>query len=102
MTDREREDFEAAVKRASGLEYLSPYDAMLHGWLAGRSALATEAQPPADTVTLGREEYEAVLSAGEALIARWDSPLWKDLPHTAEYIEDLREAITAARTGKDE
>lgn len=32
--------------------------------------------------------------AASAVIDRWNSPLWKDLPHTAEYIHDLEKALT--------
>ena len=32
-------------------------------------------------------------TAAQALIDRWDSPLWKDQPHTAEYIAELRKAL---------
>lgn len=31
--------------------------------------------------------------ASKAVVARWDSPLWKDQPHTADYIHALRTAI---------
>lgn len=31
--------------------------------------------------------------AAQAVIDRWDSPAWKDRPHTAEYIEGLRKAL---------
>jgi len=31
--------------------------------------------------------------AAQALIDRWDSPAWKDQPHTAEYILILRKAL---------
>ena len=33
--------------------------------------------------------------AAQALIDRWDSPDWKDQPHTAEYIAELRKALDA-------
>ena len=33
--------------------------------------------------------------ASQKLIDRWDSPLWKDQPHTANYIHALREALAA-------
>lgn len=32
-------------------------------------------------------------AAGEALVLRWDSPGWKDVPHTAVFIEALRAVI---------
>ena len=35
--------------------------------------------------------------AAQALINRWDSPAWKDQPHTADYIEELRKALDAER-----
>lgn len=33
--------------------------------------------------------------AAQAVIDRWDSPAWKDQPHTAEYILALRKALDA-------
>ena len=33
--------------------------------------------------------------AAQALIERWDSPAWKDQPHTANYIAELRKALDA-------
>ena len=33
--------------------------------------------------------------AAQAVIDRWDAPSWKDQPHTAEYIEELRKALDA-------
>jgi len=33
--------------------------------------------------------------AAQAVIDRWDSPAWKDQPHTAEYIAELRRALDA-------
>lgn len=37
-----------------------------------------------------------LLEASKALVARWDTPLWKDVPSTAEYINELRTAISEA------
>ena len=34
---------------------------------------------------------------GMALVERWDTPLWKDAPHTAVYIHALRDAIQKGR-----
>ena len=31
----------------------------------------------------------------QAVIDRWDAPSWKDQPHTAEYIAELRKALDA-------
>jgi len=31
--------------------------------------------------------------AAQSVIDRWNSPAWKDQPHTAEYINELRKAL---------
>lgn len=33
--------------------------------------------------------------AAQALVDRWDTPLWKDAPHTGKYIDALRAALSA-------
>jgi hypothetical protein len=39
----------------------------------------------------------AMLSmTGESVVARWDSPLWKDAPATAIFINELRHALAAS------
>jgi hypothetical protein len=37
-----------------------------------------------------------LIAAAKAVVERWDTPLWKDVPHTAEYINRLRAAIPGA------
>ena len=32
-------------------------------------------------------------TAAQALVDRWDTPLWKDTPHTGKYIDALRAAL---------
>jgi hypothetical protein len=34
--------------------------------------------------------------AAQALVDRWDTPLWKDAPHTGQYIDALRAALAQA------
>ena len=36
-------------------------------------------------------------TAAQAVIDRWDTPLWKDVPATAEYIGRLRAALAAGK-----
>lgn len=33
--------------------------------------------------------------AAQALVDRWDTPLWKDAEHTGKYIDALRAALSA-------
>ena len=40
---------------------------------------------------------EKLLEAAKVVIERWDSPLWKDLPHTGEFIHKLREAVEGSK-----
>lgn len=42
------------------------------------------------------EQMRALRAAAQAVVDRWDSPLWKDLPHTGEFIARLREALDGA------
>lgn len=51
-----------------------------------RNLLAAALQPEAD---------EALRTAAQAVVDRWDTPLWKDVPSTAEYIGRLRVALAA-------
>jgi hypothetical protein len=39
---------------------------------------------------------QELVDAAKAVIERWESPLWKNLPHTGEYIHRLRQAVDAA------
>ncbi len=38
-------------------------------------------------------QNQAMRLAAQAVIDRWDSPVWKDVPHTAEYINELRNVL---------
>jgi len=40
------------------------------------------------------------LVSAQALVDRWETPMWKDASHTAKYIDDLKKAINKA-TGKE-
>ena len=39
------------------------------------------------------ERMTKLCDAALAVIAKWDSPAWKDLPHTGALINDLRDAL---------
>ena len=41
-----------------------------------------------------------LISAAKAVIERWDSPNWKDQPHTGEFIHRLRQAVEKAEGRK--
>ena len=41
-----------------------------------------------------------LVAAAKAVIDRWDTPHWKDVPATAEYIARLRNAVNAANSVK--
>jgi hypothetical protein len=41
-----------------------------------------------------------LVETAQAVIDRWDSPHWKDLPHTANYINALRQALSTHLASK--
>lgn len=43
------------------------------------------------------EDLEEMVETAKDVIARWDSPLWKDQPHTGVFIDKLRAAIAKAQ-----
>ena len=46
-----------------------------------------------EQVTKLRTENIKLRTAAQAVIDRWDTPLWKDVPATAVFIEQLRAAL---------
>ena len=42
---------------------------------------------------------DGLLAAAQAVVERWDTPLWKDAPATAGYINALRAAVAARLEG---
>ena len=46
--------------------------------------------------SIGKQRDE-LLKALEAIIERWDTPLWKDVPHTGNYINAARIVVAKAK-----
>ena len=54
-----------------------------------------ELSPERTTYIASRMEHEwPLVEAAQAVVDRWDTPLWKDVPHTGEFIGKLREALS--------
>lgn len=51
---------------------------------------------PASVLDLRRQRDE-LLAAAKTVVARWDTPLWKDVPATATFINELRAAIAKVK-----
>jgi len=51
---------------------------------------------PKAAYTIERQaaEIERLRGAAQALIDRWETPLWKDVPATAVFIANLKAALT--------
>lgn len=49
-----------------------------------------------------KEQRDELLEALEAIIERWDTPLWKDAPHTGNYINAARLVVAKAHGITDE
>jgi hypothetical protein len=46
-------------------------------------------------IELEKLRQAPLIKAAQAVIDRWDTPLWKDAPATGRYINDLRKALAA-------
>ena len=55
-----------------------------------------------ETVNALQGRCDELLSAAKAVVERWDSPLWKDLPPTAKAIARLRDAVNKLEGAQDE
>lgn len=56
-------------------------------------AAATIAARADDEISALRARVGELERAGQAVVDRWETPLWKDARHTADFIHDLRDAI---------
>lgn len=56
----------------------------------------------ADAIERKDAAIAELVEAGRAVVDRWDSPLWKDLPHTGEFIARLRDVVAKYDIPKDE
>jgi hypothetical protein len=59
----------------------------------------TAAPTPPSNADSGVSE---LVKAAQDVIERWDSPAWKDQPHTGEYINRIRQALANYRERKGE
>ena len=79
-------------------------DELIAAGFTVNSAQVEQAAERLDTLTVtirGLEtQRDMLIEAAQAVIDRWDSPLWKDLPHTAESINALRAAIACVKETK--
>jgi len=58
-----------------------------------------ELSPERTTYIAARMEHEwPLVEAAQAVVDRWDTPLWKDVPRTGEFIGRLRDAISPYTT----
>lgn len=64
-------------------------------WRDAEQFFADIEAAPRPAVTAGA--VDALRTAAQAVVDRWDTPLWKDAPATAEYIGMLRAALAAQR-----
>jgi hypothetical protein len=69
-------------------------DGERHAWVALQQGVelgqSLYAAPTAHTV-------EQLIATSQAVIDRWETPLWKDVPHTATYIYAMRDAVDAVK-----
>ena len=52
-------------------------------------------------LAVNERNAERLLDTAMAVVARWDTPLWKEAPSTANFINSLRNAATAYLSGDE-
>ena len=76
------------------------YTGKLYGKIGRRMIPLTLTSEDVDAMQLdlqSRErEIEELREAAQALVDRWETPLWKDAPATATFIHRLRDALSSA------
>lgn len=94
---------EGSAQVASGVQWIDrlSYDAQVDEWAIERSNLESEIESLKSKRGVARDlDVEAeLLAAADAVVARWDSPKWKDEAPTADFIARLRRAADACRSG---
>jgi hypothetical protein len=60
------------------------------------SSLKREHKEDLTFIMRQKSHLNELVAKAKAVIARWDSPDWKDGTHTADYIHDLRNAVEGA------
>jgi hypothetical protein len=88
------EDLEAGVLREGVGAFIAERDHYKEESATLRAALQTQAEEAAKLMA----QRDGLLEAAQAVVDRWDSPSWKDVPHTGEFIHKLRVAVTNATT----
>lgn len=63
------------------------------GWFAFQRAEDDAHVGLCDEIVRLRAELAALKNAAQAVVQRWDTPLWKDAPATATFINSLRAAL---------
>ena len=97
-----RDQFEALVRAEA--EKAHPLASAVGSMLSSRAIHRLEEFD--DKAELRREAYIAsrmehewpLVEAAQAVVDRWDTPLWKDVPHTGEFIGKLRKALSPYTT----
>lgn len=96
--DRYRTEFhDAAVKLRSIVEPMRKMAQNLSSRLPTTEAIMKARVDLESRAEAAEAKAAAFRTAAEEVIARWDSPAWKDLPHTGVVINALRAALGAAR-----
>lgn len=67
---------------------------MVHGELI-EAEIIDKRTPPMMVANAVCAHIAELHAAAAAVVARWDSPKWKDEPHTAVFIDRLRKALSA-------
>ena len=87
----------SAASHSHAIHERDRYSALCDKWNAECDAMREDNKRLADVAQALESKLEGLIDAAQAVIDRWETPMWKDVPPTADYIYRLRDAVVAAK-----
>ena len=86
----------SAASHSHAINDRDHYSALCDKWNAECDAMREDNKRLASVAQAHESKLEGLFDAAQAVVERWETPMWKDVPPTADYIYRLRDAVAAA------
>ena len=85
----------SAASHSHAIRERDHYSALCDKWNAECDAVREDNKRLASYAQSLDAKLECLIEAAQSVIDRWETPLWKDVQPTAEYIYRLRDVVNA-------